>query len=101
MVQKLIETMETKRQISLLCSALEPGFLTLIKDPNGNHVIQRCLQCFSNEDNKVRYCFYLFIFHFFFNRLSDVAFVHRGGPIGRGRDANKHRYMFSLLQKCR
>ncbi|KAF5461871.1 hypothetical protein F2P56_017934 [Juglans regia] len=51
-VQKLIETVETKKQISLLSSALELGFLTLVKDPNGNHVIQRCLQCFSNEDNK-------------------------------------------------
>lgn len=23
-------------------------------DSNGNHVIQRCLQCLSNEDNKVK-----------------------------------------------
>ncbi len=53
MVQKLVETVKTRRQISLVKSALEPGFLDLIKDLNGNHVIQRCLQCLSNEDNKV------------------------------------------------
>ncbi|KAK7852379.1 putative pumilio like protein 7 [Quercus suber] len=51
-VQKLIETLKTRQQISLVISALEPGFLALIKDLNGNHVIQRCLQCLSHEDNK-------------------------------------------------
>lgn len=52
-VQKLIETLKTRQQISLVVSALEPGFLSLIKDLNGNHVVQHCLQCLSNEDNKV------------------------------------------------
>ncbi|KAL8234596.1 hypothetical protein R6Q59_020696 [Mikania micrantha] len=51
-VQKLIETLKTRQQIKLVISAIEPGFLDLIKDLNGNHVIQRCLQCLSNEDNK-------------------------------------------------
>lgn len=51
-VQKLIETLKTRQQISLVISAIEPGFLALIKDLNGNHVVQRCLQCLSNEDNK-------------------------------------------------
>ncbi|XP_022763702.1 uncharacterized protein LOC111309108 isoform X2 [Durio zibethinus] len=51
-VQKLIETLKTRQQISLVISALKPGFLSLIKDLNGNHVVQRCLQCLSSEDNK-------------------------------------------------
>ncbi|KAG5057720.1 hypothetical protein AAZX31_05G108700 [Glycine max] len=51
-VQKLVETLKTRQQISLAVSALEPGFLALIKDLNGNHVVQRCLLCLSNEDNK-------------------------------------------------
>ncbi|XP_077249933.1 uncharacterized protein LOC143889562 [Tasmannia lanceolata] len=51
-VQKLIETLKAQWQILLVISALEPGFLDLIKDNNGNHVVQRCLQCLSNEDNK-------------------------------------------------
>ncbi|EXB55300.1 Putative pumilio-7-like protein [Morus notabilis] len=51
-VQKLVETLKTRHQVSRLVSALEPGFIALIKDLNGNHVVQRCLQCLSNEDNK-------------------------------------------------
>ncbi|KAI8003540.1 hypothetical protein LOK49_LG08G01080 [Camellia lanceoleosa] len=51
-VQKLIETLKTRQQISLVVLALQPGFLNLIKDLNGNHVIQRCLECLSKEDNK-------------------------------------------------
>ncbi|XP_077224806.1 uncharacterized protein LOC143858089 [Tasmannia lanceolata] len=51
-VQKLIETVKTQQQILLVILALEPGFLDLIKDLNGNHVVQRCLQCLSIEDNK-------------------------------------------------
>ncbi|XP_059637972.1 putative pumilio homolog 7, chloroplastic [Cornus florida] len=51
-VQKLIETLKTRQQITLLVSALKPGFLDLIKDPNGNHVLQHCLECLSNDDNK-------------------------------------------------
>ncbi|KAF5746805.1 hypothetical protein HS088_TW06G00980 [Tripterygium wilfordii] len=52
-VQKLIETLKSRQQISLVISALEPGVLELIMDLNGNHVIQRCLQCLSNEENKI------------------------------------------------
>ncbi|XP_061350091.1 putative pumilio homolog 8, chloroplastic [Gastrolobium bilobum] len=51
-VQKLIGTLNSRKQISLVRSAIQPGFLDLIKDLNGNHVIQRCLQCFSCEDNE-------------------------------------------------
>ncbi|KAG6409156.1 hypothetical protein SASPL_132190 [Salvia splendens] len=54
-VQKLIETLKTRQQVSLVISALEPGFLALIKDLNGNHVVQRCLQCFTKEDSKIVY----------------------------------------------
>ncbi|KAJ0988608.1 hypothetical protein J5N97_006964 [Dioscorea zingiberensis] len=52
-VQKLIETIKTRQQIALVMSALQPGFLELIKDLNGNHVIQRCLQSLTSEDNKL------------------------------------------------
>ncbi|KAB2023773.1 hypothetical protein ES319_D06G042100v1 [Gossypium barbadense] len=52
-VQKLIETLKSRQQISLIKSALKPGILDLIKDLNGNHVLQRCLQCLNNEDNKI------------------------------------------------
>ena len=52
-VQKLIETIKTPQEIALVISALKPGFLDLIKDLNGNHVVQRCLQCLSPKDNEV------------------------------------------------
>ncbi|KAK9742597.1 hypothetical protein RND81_03G184700 [Saponaria officinalis] len=51
-VQKLIDSLKTRKQISLIIRALEPGFLDLIKDLNGNHVVQRCLQCLNYDDNK-------------------------------------------------
>uniref|UniRef100_A0A803NE92 PUM-HD domain-containing protein n=1 Tax=Chenopodium quinoa TaxID=63459 RepID=A0A803NE92_CHEQI len=49
---KLIESLKSRKQISLVIRALEPGFIDLIKDLNGNHVVQRCLQCLSSDDNK-------------------------------------------------
>ncbi|CAI9769225.1 unnamed protein product [Fraxinus pennsylvanica] len=70
-VQKLIETLKTRKQISLAIAALGPGFLALIKDLNGNHVVQRCLQCFTIEDSK-------FIFVAAANYCVDIA-THQHG----------------------
>lgn len=53
MVQKLIETVSTKEQISLVKSALQPRLLSLITELNGNHVILSCLKSFGPIDNKV------------------------------------------------
>lgn len=77
-VQKLIDTLKTRQQISLVISALQPGFLDLIKDINGNHVVSRCLQCFDVEDNK-------FIFIAAAKYCVDIA-THRQGCV--------------VLQKC-
>ncbi|XP_020255462.1 putative pumilio homolog 7, chloroplastic [Asparagus officinalis] len=70
-VQKLIETLKTQQQIRLVVSALKPGFLNLIKDLNGNHVVQRCLQSLSAEDNQ-------FIFDAAAKYCVDIA-THRHG----------------------
>ncbi|WPT13244.1 Putative pumilio-like protein 7 [Picochlorum sp. SENEW3] len=43
-VQKLIETLTTREQIELVVDALSTNVVDLIRDLNGNHVIQRCLQ---------------------------------------------------------
>ncbi|XP_050220014.1 pumilio homolog 12 [Mercurialis annua] len=48
-VQKVIETLKTPQQFSMVVSSLKPGLVTLIKDMNGNHVAQRCLQFLSPE----------------------------------------------------
>ena len=39
MVQKLIMTVDSRKQIAMLWSVIQSGFLALIKDLNGNHVI--------------------------------------------------------------
>ena len=54
-VQKLIETLSSDEEIGLTTKALRPGVVTLIKDLNGNHVVQRCLQRLSAEDNQFIY----------------------------------------------
>jgi pumilio RNA-binding family len=54
-VQKLVETTRTPEQIALLVSALRPGVVTLIKDLNGNHVVQRCLQRLGASENQFVY----------------------------------------------
>ncbi|KAL0814137.1 hypothetical protein Bca101_070580 [Brassica carinata] len=51
-VQRLVESIKTKKQIYLVTSALRPGFHNLAINVNGNHVIQRCLQCLITQDNK-------------------------------------------------
>ncbi|KAK1391513.1 putative pumilio-like 7, chloroplastic [Heracleum sosnowskyi] len=51
-IQKLIKSLKTKQQITSLTMALEPGFLDLIKDVNGNHVLQCCLKCLGHNYNK-------------------------------------------------
>ncbi|KAM7502851.1 hypothetical protein LguiB_001755 [Lonicera macranthoides] len=43
-VQKVIETLKTPEQVSIVVSSLKPSIVTLIKNMNGNHVAQRCLQ---------------------------------------------------------
>ncbi|XP_020575654.1 putative pumilio homolog 8, chloroplastic isoform X2 [Phalaenopsis equestris] len=70
-VQKLIDTLKTREEILLVTCALRPGFLQLIKDPNGNHVVQKCLLSLKAEDNK-------FIFDAATKHCIDIA-THRHG----------------------
>ncbi|KAK3030489.1 hypothetical protein RJ639_038795 [Escallonia herrerae] len=48
-VQKVIETIKTPEQFSIIISSLKSGIVTLIKNMNGNHVAQRCLQYLTPE----------------------------------------------------
>ncbi|KAJ6427906.1 hypothetical protein OIU84_023332 [Salix udensis] len=48
-VQKVIETLKTPEQFSMVVSALKPCIVALIKNMNGNHVAQRCLQYLMPE----------------------------------------------------
>jgi hypothetical protein len=54
-VQKLIETLTSREQRAIVISALSPGVVTLIKDLNGNHVVQRCLQRLGPDDSQFVY----------------------------------------------
>ncbi|XP_022147592.1 pumilio homolog 12-like isoform X2 [Momordica charantia] len=43
-IQKLIETLKTPEQFKMIISSLKTGIVILMKDLNGNHVAQHCLQ---------------------------------------------------------
>ncbi|KAG2303594.1 hypothetical protein Bca4012_062329 [Brassica carinata] len=77
-VQRLVESTKTKKHIFLVTSALRPGFLNLAVDVNGNHVIQRCLQCLTTQDNE-------FLFEDATRFCIDIA---------------THQYGCCVLQKC-
>ncbi|MCO5607047.1 hypothetical protein L7F22_061239 [Adiantum nelumboides] len=77
-VQKLIETLQTPDQTAMLISCLKRGVVTLIKDLNGNHVVQRCLQRLENDNNQ-------FIFDAAASHCVEIA---------------SHRHGCCVLQRC-
>lgn len=62
-IQKIIETIKTPEQYSLIVSTLRPYIVSLIKNNNGSHVAQRCLQHLPDEHKEARN-FYLVNFLF-------------------------------------
>eukprot|EP00299_Pterocystis_sp_00344_P016482 c8271_g1_i2.p1 GENE.c8271_g1_i2~~c8271_g1_i2.p1 ORF type:complete len:435 (-),score=59.09 c8271_g1_i2:152-1456(-) len=70
-VQKLIDCVDRPHQIEMVANALGANVVPLIKDLNGNHVIQRCLQKFGADNSQ-------FIFDAVARHLVDVA-THRHG----------------------
>lgn len=54
-VQKTIDFLSTPRQIHSIIVALGMNVVTLIKDLNGNHVIQKCLNRLGPDDNQFIY----------------------------------------------
>lgn len=49
-LQKVIDRMSNARQLSVLSAGLKPYIIELIKDLNGNHVIQKVLNKYPPED---------------------------------------------------
>ena len=49
---------KTKKQVELLARALAPGVVSLIRDVNGNHVVQRCLQAREETDYFILFIIY-------------------------------------------
>lgn len=65
-------------QVALVTDALRGGVVSLIRDLNGNHVIQRCLQRLGPEDSQFVY---------------DAAAAHT-------MDIATHRHGCCVLQRC-
>lgn len=54
-VQRMVECLSTPEQVRAICNSLAPAAVVLMKDINGNHVIQRCLNCMEMSDNQFVY----------------------------------------------
>eukprot|EP00005_Dracoamoeba_jomungandri_P014035 CAMPEP_0174275554 /NCGR_PEP_ID=MMETSP0439-20130205/59890_1 /TAXON_ID=0 /ORGANISM="Stereomyxa ramosa, Strain Chinc5" /LENGTH=666 /DNA_ID=CAMNT_0015367671 /DNA_START=134 /DNA_END=2134 /DNA_ORIENTATION=+ len=54
-VQKMIECLQSPEEVKLVTRGLRSSVVLLIKDLNGNHVVQRCLNHLSSEDNQFIY----------------------------------------------
>ena len=65
-------------QVAIVTDALRGGVVALIRDLNGNHVIQRCLQRLGPEDSQFVY---------------DAACLHT-------TDIATHRHGCCVLQRC-
>lgn len=77
-LQKIINSLNNDYQLSLLISGLNPFIIELIKDLNGNHVIQKILNKYSPENCQ-------FIYDSIINDLYVVA---------------THKHGCCVLQKC-
>ncbi|CAG8451632.1 421_t:CDS:2 [Paraglomus brasilianum] len=77
-VQKMIEFLNTPQQIEMVIVALNLNVVTLIKDLNGNHVIQKCLNRLGSEDNQ-----------FIYNAVSKNCI-----------EVSTHRHGCCVLQRC-
>lgn len=70
-LQKLVECIRTPEESRLLVALLTPHVVALLRDLNGNHVVQKCLQRLAPPQNQ-------FIFDAVAAHCSEVA-THRHG----------------------
>lgn len=70
-LQKLVECISSPEEIQHVIESLEPHIVTLSRDLNGNHVVQKCLQKLSPQNN-------LFIFNTTSAHCTEIA-THRHG----------------------
>ena len=54
-VQKIVESVSSAAEVEQVVAALRSSVVTLIKDLNGNHVIQRCLHHLASSDSQFIY----------------------------------------------
>lgn len=70
-LQKLVECSSTQEESQCIISALSSHIVSLSRDLNGNHVVQKCLQILKPEDNQ-------FIFDAASKHCYEIA-THRHG----------------------
>eukprot|EP01079_Euglenida_sp_SAG-EU17-18_P005366 gene5366-958_t len=70
-MQKLVDCITSSAQTFAVIGALQPHVVLLIKDLNGNHVIQKCLANMGPQDRQ-------FVYDAIAGRCADVA-THRHG----------------------
>jgi len=70
-VQKLIEVIKEQELIEMLIESLSKDVVGLVKDNNGNHVIQKCLTSMSDRNKQ-------FIYDSIVNNCIDIA-THKHG----------------------
>lgn len=70
-LQKLVECISTEEESKLIIGSLSPHIVSLSRDLNGNHVVQKCLQKLKPEENQ-------FIFETASLHCNEIA-THRHG----------------------
>lgn len=70
-LQKLVEQISSPEEARYITESLSPHVVSLSRDLNGNHVVQKCLQRLNPEDNQ-------FVFDAAAKSCADIA-THRHG----------------------
>ena len=70
-LQKLVECISTEEESKLIIDSLSPHIVSLSRDLNGNHVVQKCLQKLKPQENQ-------FIFEAACMNCNEIA-THRHG----------------------
>lgn len=70
-VQKAVECLKGAEEVAQFVAALHDNLLTMVKDVNGNHVIQKCLATFGPAEKQ-------FIYDVIAAQCVDIA-THRHG----------------------
>jgi hypothetical protein len=70
-IQKIVENVDDKDSIQRIVDEIRGSVLQLVKDVNGNHVIQKCLSYFQPSEVD-------FIYDEIINRCEEIA-THKHG----------------------
>ncbi|ODV98057.1 hypothetical protein PACTADRAFT_36675 [Pachysolen tannophilus NRRL Y-2460] len=87
-LQKLVECVATEEEAKIIVESLSPNIVSLSRDLNGNHVVQKCLSKLSASDNQ-------FIFDIICENCNLIA-THRHGCCVLQRCLD-----FGTLEQCK